>query len=217
MEIAKRLILENRAWATEVLSRDPDRFKRLSARQAPDVLWIGCSDSRVPAEVITNAQPGDLFVHRNIANLVCDDDPNLMSVLQYAVDVLRVGNIIVCGHQGCGGVRASLARVPDLPHVDARLDKVRQVYQQHCRELDSLPDDDTRTARLVELNAVAQVRKLATMPLVRKVWQSGRSLQLHAWLYSLETGLLEQRLCIRGEERDEASDSAAATVQALAA
>ncbi|MBO4119806.1 carbonic anhydrase [Cupriavidus gilardii] len=200
MEVAKRLMLENRAWATEVLSRDPDRFKRLSVRQTPDVLWIGCSDSRVPAELITNAEPGDLFVHRNIANLVCEDDPNLMSVLQYALEVLRVGNVIVCGHQGCGGVRASLARVPELPHVDARLDEIRQVYRTHCRELDGLDGDDARTARLVELNAIAQVRKLAEMPLVRQVWDSGRTLRLHAWIYSLETGLLEERLCLDGTE-----------------
>ncbi|QQE07479.1 carbonic anhydrase [Cupriavidus sp. ISTL7] len=200
MEVAKRLMLENRAWATEVLSRDPERFKRLAVRQAPDVLWIGCSDSRVPAELITNAEPGDLFVHRNIANLVCEDDPNLMSVLQYALEVLRVGNVIVCGHQGCGGVRASLARVPELPHVDARLDEIRQVYRAHCAELDRLDGDDARTARLVELNAIAQVRKLAEMPLVRNVWDSGRALRLHAWIYSLETGLLEERLCLDGTE-----------------
>ena len=210
MEVAKRLMLENRAWATEVLSRDPDRFKRLSMRQTPDVLWIGCSDSRVPAELITNAEPGDLFVHRNIANLVCEDDPNLMSVLQYALEVLRVGNVIVCGHQGCGGVRASLARVPELPHVDARLDEIRQVYRAHCGELDRLDNDDARTARLVELNAIAQVRKLAEMPLVRKVWDSGRTLRLHAWIYSLETGLLEERLCLDGSD-------AAASPEPLAA
>ncbi|ALD89910.1 carbonic anhydrase [Cupriavidus gilardii CR3] len=210
MEVAKRLMLENRAWATEVLSRDPERFKRLAVRQAPDVLWIGCSDSRVPAELITNAEPGDLFVHRNIANLVCEDDPNLMSVLQYALEVLRVGNVIVCGHQGCGGVRASLARVPELPHVDARLDEIRQVYRAHCAELDRLDGDDARTARLVELNAIAQVRKLAEMPLVRNVWDSGRALRLHAWIYSLETGLLEERLCLDGTE-------AAADLEPLAA
>ncbi|MCT9116276.1 carbonic anhydrase [Cupriavidus gilardii] len=210
MEVAKRLMLENRAWATEVLSRDPERFKRLAVRQAPDVLWIGCSDSRVPAELITNAEPGDLFVHRNIANLVCEDDPNLMSVLQYALEVLRVRNVIVCGHQGCGGVRASLARVPELPHVDARLDEIRQVYRAHCAELDRLDGDDARTARLVELNAIAQVRKLAEMPLVRNVWDSGRALRLHAWIYSLETGLLEERLCLDGTE-------AAADLEPLAA
>ena len=210
MEVAKRLMLENRAWATEVLSRDPERFKCLAVRQAPDVLWIGCSDSRVPAELITNAEPGDLFVHRNIANLVCEDDPNLMSVLQYALEVLRVGNVIVCGHQGCGGVRASLARVPELPHVDARLDEIRQVYRAHCAELDRLDGDDARTARLVELNAIAQVRKLAEMPLVRNVWDSGRALRLHAWIYSLETGLLEERLCLDGTE-------AAADLEPLAA
>lgn len=210
MEVAKRLMLENRAWATEVLSRDPERFKRLAVRQAPDVLWIGCSDSRVPAELITNADPGDLFVHRNIANLVCEDDPNLMSVLQYAVEVLRVGNVIVCGHQGCGGVRASLARVPELPHVDARLDKIRQVYRTHCRELDRLDNDDARTARLVELNAIAQVRKLAEMPLVRNVWDSGRALRLHAWIYSLETGLLEERLCLDGTDADASPEPLAA-------
>ncbi|MCT9070823.1 carbonic anhydrase [Cupriavidus gilardii] len=210
MEVAKRLMLENRAWATEVLSRDPERFKRLAVRQAPDVLWIGCSDSRVPAELITNAEPGDLFVHRNIANLVCEDDPNLMSVLQYALEVLSVGNVIVCGHQGCGGVRASLARVPELPHVDARLDEIRQVYRAHCAELDRLDGDDARTARLVELNAIAQVRKLAEMPLVRNVWDSGRALRLHAWIYSLETGLLEERLCLDGRE-------AAADLEPLAA
>ncbi|KAA0181225.1 carbonic anhydrase [Cupriavidus cauae] len=210
MEVAKRLMLENRAWATEVLSRDPDRFKRLAVRQAPDVLWIGCSDSRVPAELITNAEPGDLFVHRNIANLVCEDDPNLMSVLQYALEVLRVGNVIVCGHQGCGGVRASLARVPELPHVDARLDKIRQVYRAHCGELDRLDNDDARTARLVELNAIAQVRKLAGMPLVRKVWDSGRALRLHAWIYSLETGLLEERLCLDGTDADASPEPLAA-------
>ena len=210
MEVAKRLMLENRACATAVLSRDPERFKRLAVRQAPDVLWIGCSDSRVPAELITNAEPGDLFVHRNIANLVCEDDPNLMSVLQYALEVLRVRNVIVCGHQGCGGVRASLARVPELPHVDARLDEIRQVYRAHCAELDRLDGDDARTARLVELNAIAQVRKLAEMPLVRNVWDSGRALRLHAWIYSLETGLLEERLCLDGTE-------AAADLEPLAA
>ena len=198
MEIAKRLILENRAWATETLARDPYHFARLSARQAPHALWIGCSDSRVPAELITNSDPGDLFVHRNIANLVVESDPSLMSVLQYAVEVLQVSNIIVCGHRGCGGVRAALARVPELPHVDARLEPLRQVYQHHRRELDALGNDDARVDRLVELNAIAQVEELAAMPPVRKAWDSGRPLQLHAWIYDLHSGLLEQKLCLDG-------------------
>ncbi|QET04139.1 carbonic anhydrase [Cupriavidus pauculus] len=193
MEVVKRLILENRAWASEMLARDPEGFARLSAGQAPAVLWIGCSDSRVPAELITNAAPGDFFVHRNIANLVVEHDPSLMSVLQYAVEVLKVDNIIVCGHRGCGGVRAALARIPELPHVDARLDSLRQVYRHHCRELDALPDDDARVERLVELNAVAQIERLAALPLIRQAWDSGRPLQLHAWVYDLHTGLLDQR------------------------
>lgn len=198
MEVAKRLILENRAWANETLARDPDRFTRLSTRQDPAVLWLGCSDSRVPAELITNAEPGDFFVHRNIANLVVDSDLSLMSVLQYAVEVLQVSNIIVCGHRGCGGVRAALARVPELPHVDARLESLRHVYRHHCTELDALPDDDARVDRLVELNAIAQVERLTALPLIRKAWADGRALQIHAWIYSLHTGLLEQLLCVDG-------------------
>jgi carbonic anhydrase len=190
------MLLENRAWASEMLLHDLGCFERLAAQQTPEVLWIGCSDSRVPAELITNSEPGDLFVHRNIANLVIEDDPNLMSVVQYAVDVLKVKHVIVCGHYGCGGVRAALARVPDLAHVEARLEPVRQVYRHHCAELDSLGDDEMRISRLVELNAIAQVRKLATMPLIRAVWAGRRPLQLHAWIYSLHTGLLEQKLSI---------------------
>lgn len=161
----KRMLVGNVAWAHEIAERDPRFFSRLAQGQKPQVLWIGCADSRVPAETITHSNPGDLFVHRNIANLVCPADDNTMSVLEYAVRVLKVGHIIVCGHDGCGGVRASLLPQSDaLPHVNRRIAPLCALAGRHRAELDAVPDMDDRVNRLAELSVLEQVRWLRRAP-----------------------------------------------------
>lgn len=191
METSKRMLLENRAWAREMIARDPDFFLRNASGQSPAVLWIGCADSRVPAEYTINAQPGDLFVHRNIANLVTESDLNVMSVLQYAVAELKVKHVVVCGHHGCGGVRASMAlECPELPYVNRKLEPLREIYRCHAHEIDLLEDEVTRVNRLVELNVLEQVRNLARSDVVQRAWQSAQILLLHGWVYDIRNGML---------------------------
>lgn len=169
MNRPKRMLLENIAWARETAHADAEFFPRLAQGQSPKVLWIGCADSRVPAETVTNANPGDLFVHRNIANLFSPSDDNTMSVLEYAVRVLKVDHVIVCGHYGCGGVRASLLpQSSDLPHVNRRIAPLCALGERHRAELDTFADLDTRANRLAELNVLEQVRLLRQHAVVRE-------------------------------------------------
>ena len=189
MRSLSHLFDNNRAWAAEMTRQDPAFFTRLSRQQAPQYLWIGCSDSRVPANQIVGLPPGEMFVHRNIANVVVHSDVNCLSVMQFAVEYLRVQHIIVCGHYGCGGVTAAL-RDERLGVVDNWLRHVQDVRWKHNRELDALPDYEARRRRLCELNVVEQVVNAAQTTVVRDAWARGQSLSVHGWVYGLEDGLL---------------------------
>jgi carbonic anhydrase len=190
MKESKQLLLANKAWAAELTDDDPDFFRRQAAGQKPEFLWIGCSDSRVSPEQKTQSLPGRMFIHRNIANLVCPDDLNLMSVLQYAVDVLEVPNIIVCGHYGCGGIKATLEGGVTGP-VDRWLDAAREVLADHRDEVDVQTTPEARVNRLVEVNVRDQLVKLARTDAVRGAFAAGRNLTLHGWVYDIRDGLLK--------------------------
>jgi carbonic anhydrase len=183
------LFERNRAWAEARTREDPQFFERLAAQQAPDYLWIGCSDSRVPANQIVDLVPGDLFVHRNVANVVGHTDLNCLSVLQFAVDVLQVKHVIVCGHYGCGGVLAAL-RDEKLGLIDNWLRHIQDVAAVHRAELDALGDEAKQHARLCELNVVEQVRNVADTTVVRDAWRRGQALSVHGWIYDVGDGLL---------------------------
>ena len=184
-----QLFENNRRWAESVTRRDPDFFSRLARQQAPEYLWIGCSDSRVPANEIVDLLPGELFVHRNVANVVVHSDLNCLSVVQFAVESLRVRHLIVTGHYGCGGVRAAME---DKPHglIDNWLRHVQDVRDRHAAELALLADFETRVDRLCELNVVQQVQNLARTTVVQDAWRRGQPLVLHGWCYGLQDGLL---------------------------
>jgi carbonic anhydrase len=185
----RHLLENNRRWAAETTARDPEFFRTLARQQAPDHLWIGCADSRVPANQIVGLAPGELFVHRNVANLVVHSDLNCLSVLQFAVDVLGVEHVIVCGHYGCGGVRAALR---DERHglVDNWLRHIQDTARTNRAALDALPDERAREDRLCELNVVEQVGNVCETTIVADAWARGESLAVHGWIYRLEDGLL---------------------------
>jgi carbonic anhydrase len=183
------LLANNRAWAARQTERDPAFFERLCAIQAPDYLWIGCADSRVPANEIVGLAPGELFVHRNIANVVAPDDMNCVAVLQYAVEVLAIKHVIVCGHYGCGGVEAALGATLHGP-LERWLQHVRDVRSAHATELDRLPDQNARWRRLCELNVAEQVQAVSRVAAVREAWRRGQLLAVHGWIYDLRDGLL---------------------------
>jgi len=183
------LLDNNRQWAEQQTQRDPQFFERLCEIQKPDYLWIGCADSRVPANEIVGLAPGELFVHRNVANIVAPDDANCVAVVQYAVEVLSVQHIIVCGHYGCGGVEAALGG-PLQGAVDRWLHHVRDIRSAHSIELDRLPNPAARWRRLCELNVAAQVQSVSRLPYVREAWHRGRPLAVHGWIYDLRDGLL---------------------------
>lgn len=185
----KDLLENNRRWAASMTAKDAEFFERLKAQQAPKYLWIGCSDSRVPATEICGLLPGEMFVHRNVANLVGHTDISCLSVLQFAVEVLGVEDIIVCGHYGCGGVRAAMGH-DSLGLIDNWLLAIKDVYQQHKAELQALPDDDARLGRLCELNVAAQVQNLCRTVTVQAAWRQGRELNVHGWIYGVHNGLL---------------------------
>ncbi len=189
MDSLTKLIANNRAWAAACLTRDPKFFSRLATQQAPEFLWIGCSDSRVPANEIVGLDPGELFVHRNVANVVVHTDVNCLSVLQFAVDVLKVRHVIVCGHYGCGGIRAAL---DGTAHglIDNWLQHVQDVKEAHQAELLGLADVDARINRLAELNVMEQVRNIARTTIVQDAWRRDQPLQLHGWIYGLQDGLI---------------------------
>lgn len=193
MQTFEKLLLENKAWARDKVATDPSFFERLTEVQKPEVLWIGCSDSRVPAEIIVNAQPGEIFVHRNIANQIITTDFNSLSVLQYAVDVLKVQHVIVCGHYNCGGVRASLSRQnPGLIIVNKWLKHLKDVYRLHTGELESLTTEADRVHRFVELNVIEQIYNLAHTSIIQSAWQETRRPTLHGWVYGLQDGIIKE-------------------------
>ncbi|MDN7181678.1 carbonic anhydrase [Caballeronia sp. SEWSISQ10-4 2] len=189
MNRPKRMLVENVGWAAETAASDPDFFATLAQGQSPTVLWIGCSDSRVPAETITHSKPGDLFVHRNIANLFSPTDDNMMSVLEYAVSVLKVDDVIVCGHYGCGGVRASLLPMSDaLPHVNRRIAPLCTLARAHGGELDAIGTMDSRIDRLAELSVLEQARALRDTSIVRDAQRPPR---VHGWIFGLRDGRIK--------------------------
>ena len=190
MKTYDKLLLENKAWATEQVQIDPEFFSRLSHIQTPEFLWIGCSDSRVPADKITGTQPGEIFVHRNIANLVVHTDINLLSVLEYAVEVLKVKHIIVCGHYGCGGVKAAMGN-HSLGIINKWLRNIKDVYRIHRAEIDSITDEELKTNKLVEYNVMEQVMNLAKTSIVQKAWKNEQRPQLHGWVYGLTDGIIK--------------------------
>lgn len=199
MRSLSHLFDNNRVWAADMTRQDPAFFTRLSGQQAPQYLWIGCSDSRVPANQIVGLPPGEMFVHRNIANVVVHSDLNCLSVMQFAVEYLRVQHIIVCGHYGCGGVAAAL-RDDKLGVVDNWLRHVQDVRWKHSAALDALPDGEARRRRLCELNVIEQVVNAAQTTVVRDAWARGQTVSVHGWVYGLEDGLLRDLgLCIAAE------------------
>lgn len=189
MNYLPELFAANARWAEEMRAADPDFFSGLAALQSPAYLWIGCSDSRVPANQITGLKPGQVFVHRNVANVVVHTDLNCLSVMQYAIEVLKVQHIIVCGHYGCGGVRAALEG-PSHGLIDNWLRHIEDIRDGHRDFLTALPDDATRWRALCELNVIEQVRNVARTTLVGDAWKRGQALVLHGWIYGLEDGHL---------------------------
>lgn len=189
----ERLFENNAAWIESKTARDPGFFQRLARQQAPDFLWIGCSDSRVPANDIVGLDPGELFVHRNVANLVVPSDLNLLSVLQFAVEILQVRHVIVCGHYGCGGVKAALGRV-ELGLIDNWLQPIKQTWLRHRLELEAL-EDQARLDRLCELSVIDQVGNVAATTIVQDAWARGNDLAVHGWVYALEDGRLRDLNC----------------------
>lgn len=186
----KQLLLANKAWAAELTDENPDFFARQAVGQRPEFLWIGCSDSRVSPEQMTMTQPGGMFIHRNIANLVNDDDLNLMSVLQYAVDVLGVKHVIVCGHHGCGGIKGTLGGDTEGP-VDQWLATARQVLAEHQDEIDAQTGDEAKVNRLVEVNVRDQLVRLARTATIQAAFARGQEVLLHGWVYDIRDGLIK--------------------------
>ena len=184
-----KLLENNLNWVQQKREQDPEYFARLAKIQKPRFLWIGCSDSRIPPNEVTGTQPGEIFVHRNIANLAINTDLNMLSVLQYAVEVLQVEHVIVCGHYGCGGINAALEnKYHGL--IDRWLTNIKDTYRLHFRELDAIADPDKRSRRMVELNVIEQVYNLAKTSIVQKAWKNGRRPQLHGWVYDLNDGII---------------------------
>jgi carbonic anhydrase len=192
----EKLLLQNKAWSEEKIHQDKDFFNRLSHQQKPKFLWIGCSDSRVPANEITGTDPGEVFVHRNIANMVVHTDLNLLSVLQYAVEVLEVDHIIVCGHYGCGGVEAALGN-KSFGLINKWLRNIKEVYKMYQEELDGIPNHKDRVDRLVELNVLEQCQDLIKTSIIQKAWQNRKSPEIHGWVYGLTNGLVKELKTIK--------------------
>ena len=189
MKDLHRLLDQNRAWAEGIKASDPDFFQTLAKQQTPRFLWIGCADSRVPSTQLAGMKPGEMFVHRNVANLVVHTDFNCLSVMQYAVDVLKVEHIIVCGHDGCGGVKAAMSNL-QFGLIDNWLRHVQDVFREHEEELAKIEDENERLDRLCELNVIEQVRNVGRTTIVQSAWQRGQELVVHGWIYGLQDGLL---------------------------
>lgn len=190
MQVYNSLLEGNRQWVKEMLEKNPNFFKSLVAQQTPEVLWIGCSDSRVPANEITRTQPGDIFVHRNIANMVVHSDMNMLSVLDYSVNILKVKHVIVCGHYGCGGVKAAMGNGQN-GLVDNWLRHIKDVYRVYSDELLAIKDEQARFERFVELNVIEQVFNVSKTSIIQNNWKDRNYPIIHGWVYSLETGLIK--------------------------
>jgi carbonic anhydrase len=190
MKTYEVLLAENKTWASGKLAKDPDYFNHLSQIQTPEFLWIGCSDSRVPANEITNTEPGEIFVHRNVANMVVHTDVNLLSVLEYAVTHLKVKHVIVCGHYGCGGIKAAMTNHDFKQVLNMWLRNIKDVYRLHRKELDSYQDEEKKTDRLVELNVQEQVMHLAKTSIIQRAWKNEQRPDLHGWVYGLKDGII---------------------------
>lgn len=185
-----QLLEKNQDWVAKKLNEDKDFFKRLAAGQKPPVLWVGCSDSRVPANEIIGAEPGEVFVHRNIANMVIHSDMSMLSVIDYGVNKLKVKHIIVCGHYGCGGVKAAMSN-QSVGLIDNWIRHIKDVYRFHHKELDLIQDEEERFNRFVELNVVEQVYDLAKTSIVQQAWENGQDLMIHGWVYGVHNGLVK--------------------------
>ncbi len=186
----EKLLSDNKKWAINQEKTDPGFFTRLQKLQSPEFLWIGCSDSRVPADKITGTQPGEIFVHRNVANLVVNTDINLLSVLQYAVEVLKVQHVIVCGHYGCGGIRAAMNQ-HHYGIINHWLKNIKDIYRLHRKEVDGLPTEEERVNRLTEINVKEQVFNLAKTSIIQSAWKHEQRPQLHGWVYGLNDGIIK--------------------------
>jgi carbonic anhydrase len=191
MKAYEKLLDQNKKWAKEKTADDPQFFDRLAQLQTPEFLWIGCSDSRVSANEITGTQPGEIFVHRNVANLVINTDVNLLSVLDYAVNHLKVRHVIVCGHYGCGGIRAAVTNTDFKPVLNMWLRNIKDVYRIHRGELDALKNESKKTDRLVELNVQEQIFNLAKTSIIQRAWKNEQRPHLHGWVYGLSDGLIK--------------------------
>jgi carbonic anhydrase len=185
-----KLLDNNKVWVKEKLTKNPDYFLKLSQLQAPDYLWIGCSDSRVPANEITGTEPGEVFVHRNIANMVVHTDMNMLSVLDYAVNVLQVKHVIVCGHYGCGGVLAAMGN-QQFGLIDNWLRHIKDGYDKHRAELDAIADATERSNRFVELSVIEQVHHLSKTSIIQNSWKNNKRPNIHGWVYDLKTGIIK--------------------------
>jgi carbonic anhydrase len=200
MDKIKRLLLENKAWSQSKVEVDQDYFLKMARDQKPDYLWIGCSDSRVPPSEITNTDPGEMFVHRNIANLVVHTDLNFLSVLQYAVENLKVRHVIVCGHYNCGGVRAAISH-QSLGLIDNWVRNIEDTYFTHRVEVDSIKAETEKVNRLVELSVLAQVRNLAHTSIIQRSWKKSQQPYVHGWVYDINTGLIKQLLTLEPDTK----------------
>ena len=196
MRVLNNLLENNKKWAANIKETDPGFFGKLSKQQSPEYLWIGCSDSRVPANEIVNMLPGEIFVHRNIANLIIHTDLNCLSVIQYAVEVLKVKYIIVCGHYGCGGIKAAMSN-KDHGLIDNWLRNIKDIYRYHEAQIDALHDENEKVDLLCELNVVEQVANVCHTTIVQGAWKLGQELTVHGWIYSIEDGILKDlNVCI---------------------
>lgn len=190
MKKLEHLFKQNKVWAQSITDEDPNFFKNLSKLQSPEYLWIGCSDSRVPSNQLLNLAPGEVFVHRNIANMVIHSDLNCLSVMQFAIEVLKVKHIIVCGHYGCGGIKASLEDV-DHGLIDNWLGHIKDVHRLHATELNAITDQEEMEHRLCELNVIEQVANVCDTTIVKNAWKSGADLSVHGWVYNIKNGILK--------------------------
>jgi carbonic anhydrase len=206
------LLERNRAWAEGIKARDPEFFQTLARQQSPEYLWIGCSDSRVPATQLVGTRPGEMFVHRNVANVVVHTDFNCLAVIQFAVDVLKVSHIIVCGHYGCGGVQAAMQNLK-LGLIDNWLRHVQDVMHNHEALLSEIADDAQRLDRLCELNVIEQVLNVSRTTIVQNAWERGQKVAVHGWIYGLEDGLLRD-LRVRMINQNESSATYESAIKA---
>jgi carbonic anhydrase len=190
MSVLKHLLEQNRSWAASMTAQDPDFFSKLATQQSPEYLWIGCSDSRVPANQIIGLQPGEVFVHRNVANVVVHSDLNCLSVIQYAVEVLKVEHVIVCGHYGCGGVSAAM-QSREFGLIDNWLRHLKDIYMKHQEQLDALEDEQARFDLFCELNVLEQVYNICHTTIIQGAWRRGQNLSVHGWIYGVDNGIIK--------------------------